>query len=479
MSEVNNYNQIFTTGMTKAEFIEQYQKLATETDPEKKSVFLDELDEQTIGVIFDTIHISKDGETLTDNDINTLSGLDGDTTNISDDDIQKIYEKLQDTYKNANVTTKPIDSDSNDLTPSESLGYLNVLKLLKNSIASTKKVQLQNEISELINNNTNISSELKQEYNETTNKLNTAETELKSKQKEYDQAKDKILRIKEEISRKQGQIEGTQDETKKERLQNEITGLSNDLSKAEQALPSISQEIDKLNSSIKKYKTNLSEITNKIEKADAKTAQKIKEKQLELDNIDSQLISDLADIDNQIESIEKLQLQSIHQAGADSAHYDDISSGVVSDGTVGKNAAQALANATSQIGVREATGHNDGAEIAKYRNGVDNNAAWCASFVSWCYKGNDIFGYQASVSGIQMAAQKQNLYAEKGTYTPKPGDVMIQKNGASHTGIVESVDPDGTIHTIEGNTSNCVARRTYKPGSNGYNKISGWVKMSA
>ena len=55
---------------------------------------------------------------------------------------------------------------------------------------------------------------------------------------------------------------------------------------------------------------------------------------------------------------------------------------------------------------------------------------------------------------------------------------MIQKeNGASHTGIVTKVDPDGTIHTIEGNTSNMVAERTYKPGSSGYNKISGFVLM--
>ena len=56
---------------------------------------------------------------------------------------------------------------------------------------------------------------------------------------------------------------------------------------------------------------------------------------------------------------------------------------------------------------------------------------------------------------------------------------MIQKNGASHTGIVESVDSDGTIHTIEGNASNQVKRCTYKPGSRGYNTISGYVKMSA
>ena len=77
------------------------------------------------------------------------------------------------------------------------------------------------------------------------------------------------------------------------------------------------------------------------------------------------------------------------------------------------------------------------------------------------------------------SAQNQGLYSKKGTYIPKPGDVMIQKeNGASHTGIVEKVDSDGTVHTIEGNASNMVRRVTYRPGSVGYNKISGFVRMS-
>ena len=33
-----------------------------------------------------------------------------------------------------------------------------------------------------------------------------------------------------------------------------------------------------------------------------------------------------------------------------------------------------------------------------------------------------------------------------------------------HIGVVESVDPDGTIHTIEGNSSDQVSERTYAPG---------------
>lgn len=481
MSEVsNNYNQIFTSGMSREEFIENYQKLASETEEStknEKSVFLKGLDEKSIGLIYDTIHISKGEESLTDDDIQGLSALDGNSEDISDEDMVKLYEKIQETCKNTPVTTGPIDSDSKAFTPSESLGYLQVLKILKNSVANNKKSQLQNEISQLINNSNNISNDLKQEYNDAVNNTKEIETQLKEKQKEYELEKDKIQRIKEDISRMQGELETTQDESKKEQLQKDIEGYTRDQHTHEGNLAKISNVIGAINNSLRASKLNEANVIKKIERSDSTTAEKIREKQTELNKIDLQLTSDLADINKQITETERLQLEAVRQAGRDSAQYGNIANGTVSDGTVGKNAAQALANATSQIGVREETGHNDGAQIAKYRNGVDNNAAWCASFVSWCYKGNDVFGYQASVSGIQMAAQKQNLYAEKGSYTPKPGDVMIQKNGASHTGIVESVDPDGTIHTIEGNASNSVKRVTYKPGSKGYNQISGWVKM--
>jgi hypothetical protein len=40
--------------------------------------------------------------------------------------------------------------------------------------------------------------------------------------------------------------------------------------------------------------------------------------------------------------------------------------------------------------------------------------------------------------------------------------------------MVESVDADGTIHTIEGNSSNMVTRRTHGPGGDG---ATGFVRL--
>ncbi|TYR36937.1 hypothetical protein FXV77_07095 [Sphingobacterium phlebotomi] len=43
--------------------------------------------------------------------------------------------------------------------------------------------------------------------------------------------------------------------------------------------------------------------------------------------------------------------------------------------------------AVAEIGVKEATGNNDGARVEEYLNytGLGKGHAWCAAFVSWCY----------------------------------------------------------------------------------------------
>ena len=57
----------------------------------------------------------------------------------------------------------------------------------------------------------------------------------------------------------------------------------------------------------------------------------------------------------------------------------------------------------------------------------------------------------------------------------KPGDVVIFKNGISHTGIVESVNSDGSFTTIEGNTSDKVATRHYAANDS---RVSGFVQLA-
>lgn len=345
--------------------------------------------------------------------------------------------------------------------------------------AEDKKAAIRKEIAELVKNDENISSELKKEFSELSEKQEKETAEYEKKKQEIDKCKRNIEIAQAEIKRREAEKKSVKDDARKAEIDSEIESYNSDITADSNTLTKLVNEINSLEKSIKSTKKKIEKIYKKIEKSSASTSDKIKQKEQELKNVDKSLDSELDEIAQNKKAAEEEYYKELLQAGQDKANYENIAGGYTDGGPIGKDAASALARATGEIGVRERTGHNDGAEIDKYRNGAANGAAWCASFVSWCYKGNDVFGYCPSVSGIMQAAQQKGKYAAKGSYVPKAGDVMIQKNnGASHTGIVESVDPDGTIHTIEGNASNSVRRVTYRPGSKGYNQISGWVKMS-
>lgn len=110
-----------------------------------------------------------------------------------------------------------------------------------------------------------------------------------------------------------------------------------------------------------------------------------------------------------------------------------------------------------------------------YQGNKNGIADWCSIFVAWCV-------YMAAgrdSTKAQMALCYGGPYGASCTYAagyykdagrfyqadPQPGDqIFFQRAGQIvHTGIVESVDPDGVIHTIEGNSANAVRRQAYGP----------------
>jgi hypothetical protein len=147
-------------------------------------------------------------------------------------------------------------------------------------------------------------------------------------------------------------------------------------------------------------------------------------------------------------------------------------------GIPGTGGARALAAAQAEVGVAEQPpGSNDSPRIAEYRSATAGSGVgpWCAYFTSWAAAQAGVplgeagqgFG---SVSALYGWAQRTGRATPAGPgVQPTPGDLIVW--GGHHIGIVESVDGDGSIHTIEGNSSNAVSRRTYGPdggGATGY-----------
>lgn len=94
-------------------------------------------------------------------------------------------------------------------------------------------------------------------------------------------------------------------------------------------------------------------------------------------------------------------------------------------------------------------------EYYKYSDGIPQE--WCADFTSWIYKqagdpftGGSSGGWRlAAVSEIMtLGQQNQKFHWHTSGYTPRPGDIVIHKNGESHVNIVVSVT--GTTITMIG-----------------------------
>ena len=126
--------------------------------------------------------------------------------------------------------------------------------------------------------------------------------------------------------------------------------------------------------------------------------------------------------------------------------------------------------AASQLGVRESpigsnrVMYNTWAVNEGYFPSSFLTAQWCAIFVSWVFAQAGLAGIDSSRVLVPVHAWCPSglaYFQAKGRVTqghsPKAGDIFYKKYSGSsvvgHVGIVERVNSNGTISTIEGNTN--------------------------
>ena len=152
--------------------------------------------------------------------------------------------------------------------------------------------------------------------------------------------------------------------------------------------------------------------------------------------------------------------------------------------------------AKTQVGIKEATGHNDGKEILKYQQavGLKKGDAYCVAALAWCHDQLDI---PHPVSGWSPDWGKANVVYRKGEPRPEPfhsrpgqiglifiaakgrigHGVMIDRETPNHYEVISfnstirgSVDEgEGVIYTIYRKStiekiSDYVGRREYMAG---------------
>ena len=311
------------------------------------------------------------------------------------------------------------------------------------------------EITDLNTQKTSVDSELSS-LNASLSAL-PAKGDNAEKNAEIDEKKASIeQQIKEKESQKQ-EIEADIEAAEKEldELNKTLSTLEEEKAKLEEAKQQNQEAI--LDAASPEKKEALKEAMTKYNEAQAKVEET---KESEASRIQGEIDTAQADVE---EVSQKLtEKKNVETARENSVGTDDI-----------------VEIARKYLGMNESDG-----SYLQFTEGREE--AWCADFVTYVVKeamGEDTpegFG-SPSVATLRAWGENNGKYQDISNWQNiKPGDVMIQeRNGASHTGIITSVDPDGTIHTIEGNTSDMVAERTYDPNdpNSRYNVISGFISM--
>ena len=355
------------------------------------------------------------------------------------------------------------------------------------SDADKKIESKQKEKDNLVSNNTKISTELKSEYSTQQKTL----CDIQSKKSDYESKlsthKGKLSDLDADIAALEGEKSTLKTDNKDSKINSENKSRLSELKKSisakkekkanlEEKIKNDESKIKELEKKEKAQQKVVQDVEKQIGEADPKLKAKMDKLTAAIDKLKTEKTSDVAEIDKKIKTKEAEQKKEAKKAGESKGKAsNDIGSGLVK-------------LASKYMGLNEKDG-----SYKLFTNG--RTESWCADFVTYVVKeyakenGMSVakgFGSPA-VSNLMSWAQSKGVFDntskmsnnQKLSYAQNNlsvGDVIIWKsNGASHTGIVKSINKDGTFTTVEGNSSDQV--KSNKKSI--YDKsLTGFIKLS-
>lgn len=348
---------------------------------------------------------------------------------------------------------------------------LEELREQRNDIITTADENIakkQDEKDKLVANDSKLSQELKTEYANQQKILSDYQSKLSDAQESLAKHSSSLADIDADIAALEGEqstIKTDTDDSKinkenKARLSEIADAIDTKKAKKKELEGKITKDqdkIDTLTGQEAEQQKVVDAVELKIGEANPSLKKDMDALTKDIEKLKSQKTKDVQDIDDKIAIKEKEQKKEAKEAGENKGKAaNDIGSGLV-------------ALASKYMGKNEADG-----SYKMFTNG--RTEAWCADFVTYVVKeyakenGMSVaegFGSPA-VQNLMDWAKNNGVFDNTSQMSDKDklnylrnnlsvGDVIIWKsNGASHTGIVQSINPDGTFTTVEGNSGDQV-----------------------
>ncbi len=134
--------------------------------------------------------------------------------------------------------------------------------------------------------------------------------------------------------------------------------------------------------------------------------------------------------------------------------------------------------AVKEIGVREATGNNDGSRVEEYLAyvGLGRGYAWCAAFASWCYGKAGLVAPRNPWSPALFPVARRYTAQQIGQGSVRQADLFAIYSASlqriNHVGMIRQKQGNWIL-TVEGNVGNQVLSKR-RPAST-IHAFSNWL----
>ncbi len=328
--------------------------------------------------------------------------------------------------------------------------------------------------------------------------LSSLESQLASLQSQNEDGK-----LSAQIAAIEAQIQQVEQEI--QRLDEQIASLDEQIGGVEEQIGGVEEQIQGAQEELEQAQEELEESKEKLEELQVEKEEldlELQQAQEELDQVEQQAVSAHPEVEEYKRKYDEARQETIEKTKVFDENIEKAQQELDKAKDYVREVEVAIAKSEANDNIKENySTQPQGDELVDFASKFEGysekdvesvcgynlpDGLWCAAFCKFALKetyGDNLPDWYTncnynSCSEVLAAANKNDSAFTDGSKA-QAGDLIIfntNRGQARHIGIVTAINSDGTVETIEGNSSNKVSRRTYKLNTS---RINSFVRVAA